>query len=70
MTIAVAGLATGRARALAGTRVLASLLFGVDTVDFPTFATAAPVIAAAALAACLFPALPAARVDPLTAFRT
>jgi putative ABC transport system permease protein len=69
MTIVAAGLAAGVALALAGTRVLASLLYGIGAVDAPTFAAAAAVIGASALAACLVPARRAARVDPLTTIR-
>jgi predicted permease len=64
-----AGIALGLAVAFAGTRYLASLLFGVEARDPTSFAVAAGFLALVAFAAILLPALRAARVDPLIALR-
>ncbi len=63
------GLAIGFAAALALSRVMESLLFGVGARDPLTFAAVALVLTAVALAACLLPAWRAARVDPMVALR-
>jgi ABC-type antimicrobial peptide transport system permease subunit len=63
------GTALGMAGALAGSRLLESMLFGVKPRD-PVVALAAPVVLAiAALAACLVPVRRAAAVDPMAALR-
>jgi putative ABC transport system permease protein len=69
MTPALFGLALGLAAALALTRLLASLLFGVTPTDPVTFAAVPVVFVAIALLACALPALKAVRVDPLAALR-
>jgi putative ABC transport system permease protein len=61
------GLAVGIAGALAATRVLSGLLFGVTATDPLTFAGVLAVLTAAALVASLVPARRAARVDPTRA---
>jgi putative ABC transport system permease protein len=63
------GLAFGLAGALALTRVISSLLFGVTTKDPLTFAAVAVLLALVALLACYIPARRAARLDPLRALR-
>jgi ABC-type lipoprotein release transport system permease subunit len=45
------------------------LLFGVAPDDPWTFAAASAVVAAVACAAALYPALRAARIDPMNALR-
>lgn len=64
------GLAIGLGAAIALTRSLRSLLFGVSPTDFGILAAAALVLAAVALVAGLAPGLRASRVDPIVALRT
>jgi len=63
------GMAVGLALALAVTRLMSALLFGISPTDVATFAGAAALLAVIAVAASLVPALRASRVDPLTALR-
>jgi predicted permease len=63
------GLAVGAAGAIALTRLLGSILYGVTATDPSTFAAMGGVLAAVALAACLLPAIRASRVDPAGALR-
>lgn len=69
MALAGAGLALGLAAALADTRVLEGLLYGIGTTDGATFAGVAAVLAAVGLAANLVPARRASRLDPVAALR-
>jgi putative ABC transport system permease protein len=69
MVLAAVGVGLGLAGALALTRFLAGLLYGVTTTDPLTYAALATALAAAALAASLLPARRASRVDPLVALR-
>jgi putative ABC transport system permease protein len=63
------GLALGLIAAAASTRVLSSLLFGVEPGDPKTFLIAAAVLAAACLPASYIPARRATGVDPVVALR-
>ncbi|MGH7554091.1 MAG: FtsX-like permease family protein, partial [Longimicrobiales bacterium] len=67
--LALVGIALGLAGAFGLTRVLEKMLFGVKASDAATFASAALILGAVAIAASLIPACRAARVDPLTALR-
>lgn len=66
----IAGVVAGAALALAGSKLLASLLVRVSPHDPLTFAVAALVVALAALLASLLPARDATRVQPVEALRT
>jgi predicted permease len=63
------GLAVGLTGALVTTGLLRGLLFGVAPHDPLTLGVVAVIIAAVGVAACLFPALRAAKVDPSVALR-
>jgi putative ABC transport system permease protein len=69
MVPVAAGLALGVAAALAVGRMLASFLFEVRARDPFTIAAVSALLAAIAIAACLVPALRAARVEPTRALR-
>ncbi len=69
MTVATAGAAAGIVAALALSRLMDSLLFGVRGTDPLTFATVAAVLLTIAFLACYLPARRAARIDPMKALR-
>jgi predicted permease len=69
LTLTIAGIAAGTAAALASTRLLASLLYGVEPTDPLTFAAAASFLMLAALLACYLPARQAARLEAITVLR-
>ena len=64
MYVVLAGAAVGIMGALLSTRLLTSLLYGVDAPDLPSFGAAILFLVAIALLACTVPALRATRVDP------
>jgi putative ABC transport system permease protein len=70
MALALGGVGLGVIGALALTRVVSSLLYGVGAADPATFAAAATVLIAVAFAACSLPARRAMRVDPTVAIRS
>ncbi len=63
------GVAIGLAAALGLTRILGSLLFGVDPVDPATFTATAGVMLAVGLIAGYVPARRASSVDPMRSLR-
>src|SRR5262245_1890403 len=69
MVLVAVGMALGLAAGLAGTRSLASFLYGVSTFDVPTFVATIAILAAVAFAACAIPARRAMRVHPIAALR-
>ena len=69
MLLAVIGIGIGLAGAVAVTRYLTTLLFGVKPIDTITFVGVAVVLAVVVLVACLVPARRAAKIDPLEALR-
>ena len=69
LLLTVAGLVLGVVGAIVGTRVLSSLLFGVELTDVTTYAAVPVLLGVVALVACYLPALRATRVDPLRALR-
>jgi putative ABC transport system permease protein len=70
MILALAGIVIGAGSALAATRLLTGLLYGVTGADPLTFIAVAIVLAFVVLCACYFPARRALRVDPLIALRS
>jgi putative ABC transport system permease protein len=69
MKLALIGAFLGLGGALAMTRLLKTLLFGVSTTDPLTFIVIAAALIIVTLAACFVPARRATKLDPLVALR-
>jgi putative ABC transport system permease protein len=69
LMLTLVGLAVGLAAAAAMTRLVSTLLYGVDSMDPWTLAASALVLAGASLAGCYVPARRAAQIDPMSALR-
>jgi len=63
------GLVIGLISAWGVTRLMASVLYGVEATDAATFSAVSVLLSAVALLACYLPALRATRVDPMSALR-
>jgi predicted permease len=69
MELAGIGIVAGVVGAVALTRVMASLLFGISAMDTVTFAVVPVLLAGVAFAATVIPAWRTTRVDPVVALR-
>ncbi|MES2177370.1 MAG: ABC transporter permease [Gemmatimonadota bacterium] len=69
MVVIAGGLVAGLAVAFSFVRVVRSLLFGTQLADPAVIATALGVFVAAAMIACVIPALRATTIDPILALR-
>ncbi|MGA9768287.1 MAG: ABC transporter permease [Blastocatellia bacterium] len=70
VVLALTGVVIGVGSALALTRLMASLLFGVGSADPLTFTSIALLITIVSLVACYIPAHRAMKVDPMIALRS
>jgi putative ABC transport system permease protein len=69
LILALIGVVVGAAGALALTRLIEGLLYGVSPTDGPTFVIVALLMIVVAALACYLPARRATKVDPLVALR-
>jgi predicted permease len=69
MQLTLIGIFAGLLGAVAVTRVMASLLFGVTATDVATFLAVPALLAVVAFAATVIPAWRASKVDPMVALR-
>ena len=69
LTLVLTGIVIGIGGALALTRFLTTLLFGVTPTDSVTFVIVSAVFFVIAMVAALVPAMRATRVDPVVALR-
>ena len=69
LLLAGTGVILGVLLALAATRVLTTLLFGVDSFDVATLGVSIALVMSIAALACYLPARRAARLDPYVALR-
>jgi predicted permease len=69
LALALFGIGLGIPCALASSRLLASMLFGLSSHDLPTFAVVSLLLLGVALFAGYWPARRASRIDPMAAVR-
>lgn len=69
MKLALIGVALGLVGAYGLTRLMATMLFGVEPTDTATFASIAVLLTAVALAACYLPGRRATKVEPVISLR-
>ncbi|MHB8500991.1 MAG: ABC transporter permease, partial [Candidatus Acidiferrales bacterium] len=69
LTLALLGIAIGIPSALAATRLIARMLFGLSPTDFPTIAAVSLLLLLVALFAGYLPARRASAIDPIVALR-
>jgi putative ABC transport system permease protein len=69
LALTAGGVLIGLALAVAGTRFMKTMLYGVDAFDPATFAGVSGLLCAIAVLACWIPARRASRLDPVVALR-
>jgi putative ABC transport system permease protein len=69
LRLVIAGMAIGLGVALAITRIISSLLFGIGATDPVTFSAISLLLAGVAMLACYVPARRATKVDPMISLR-
>ena len=69
MRVGLIGIGAGLLGALAVSRVMTSLVYGIPVYDGATFAGVSVVLTTVALVACFIPARRAAKLDPIVALR-